>query len=92
MVKKKLQAVLSVTTGSLATKMHVGNTRRIYLCNNCLKKGTFTMWAEHIVLLTRGSSGYPLAPLNCKAYTALEQVTEDTIQKEEHTTMRRECT
>lgn len=38
----------------------MGNARRISLCNNCPKKGTFTMWAEHIVLLTRGSSSYPL--------------------------------
>lgn len=41
------------------------------------KKGTFTMWEEHIVLFTRGSSNY--------AHIAFEQVIEDTIQTEEHT-------
>lgn len=40
------------------------------------------MWAERIVLLTRGSSRLP--SLHKKAHVAFEQVTEETIQTGEH--------
>lgn len=42
--------------------VHAGNIRRTVLCNNYPhQKGTFTMWAEHIVLITRMSTSYILS-------------------------------
>lgn len=55
---------------------HESNTRKIFLCNSSLKTGTFTMWAEHIVLLTRGSFSYSLASF----YMSLSNWHSDSIR------------
>lgn len=82
----EIQAVLWVITGSLATDKHGQRKKDPLMQQLPLKKGTFMMW-QNTVLLTRGSSTYLLLSFT-GAHMSYEKVTEDTVETKEFSQSR----